>query len=148
MAGVINETICPVCGETYWYEFDTRTGEEHKLTSCACDREFDYLMEFIRMKGLEKEFQEFRKRKEKDYWYDWIAEKLSDDLEELLEKFEKRLDRITSCMNVNEVLEAVAEGMKDSGYSPRELEKLISKLVELLNTSEGEVRRKILAGIV
>jgi len=60
MSAVQDTEICMVCGEEYWYEFDCRTFEYTKLTMCKCDRELQKAKEFLKKKGLLKEFLSFK----------------------------------------------------------------------------------------
>lgn len=148
MAGVTDQTVCSVCGETYWYEFNTRTGETTKLSYCLCDREMDYYREFLREKDLVEEFEEFRREKEKEYWTEWIVELFEDevDLDELIEKLKINEDKILECMSDDDILEAVAGGVAD--YWQEDLEELVDHLAEWLDLSPEMVKRKILAGIL
>jgi len=148
MSGVIDEGVCPQCGETYTYEFDTRSWEFSKLTACRCDRVVDYYIEFIKRKGLEQEFEEFKKEKEKEHWREWISERVEEaiDLEELIEKLKANEDNILGCMSADDILDAVAEGLAD--YDREEVEELVNFLTGWLNISPELVKRKILAGIL
>jgi hypothetical protein len=67
MVKVQDTAICPSCGEEYWYEFDLRTGEYTKLTMCKCDRFMRDAEEFLKMKGLWKEFLRFHEEREKEH---------------------------------------------------------------------------------
>jgi hypothetical protein len=66
MPTVENTEVCPSCGEEYWYEFDCRTLTYTKLTMCKCDRFIHDAKEFLKMKGLWKEFMKFHKEREKE----------------------------------------------------------------------------------
>lgn len=150
MGSVTDKGTCPVCGESYWYDFNYRTGETTKLSPCECDRKIGYCLEFIKAKGLEKEFQEFARKREKDYWYDWIVDNAkSSDVELFLEELRGFYhDKMAPLINTDETLEAVAEGLREADYTLQEIEELIEGLSSLLNTNKIELRKKLLAMIV
>ncbi|ADC64701.1 hypothetical protein Ferp_0527 [Ferroglobus placidus DSM 10642] len=150
MGSVTNTAICPVCGEEYWYDYDTRTGTTTKLSSCACDREIECMREFIRMKGLKDEFREFMREREKEYWHDWIVERgeVAYDVQEFLESLKERIESIQEFLGTDDILHAVAEGLKAVGCGPQELDKVVRELAELLGGSGEAVRKKMLAALL
>lgn len=149
MGGVVDERECPVCGMVYTYEFDTRTFEEYKLSSCLCDLKTDLYSRFIKEKGLEKEFEEFRKREEREFWKDWLRERAeSETIEGLIDLLKGHAKKITEHLSDEEIIAEVMEGIGFAGYSDEDVVKLIKGLAEVLEKEEGCVKRLILAEIL
>lgn len=143
----MEEKVCPICGEPYWREIDTSSFEETRLSSCKCNRIHGYHEEFLKLKGLEKEFEEFVKSKEKPYWYSKIIETFQSggSVDEILDEFGKVSSSITACMSTDEILEAVSKGLSYLDNAGEVLEHLVDGLANILGINTREARKIILA---
>lgn len=95
------------------------------------------------MKGLEKEFEEFRKKEEKKHWHEWIVQFVISPY--FFEEFEDYYEKIARFMTPDEVLEAVSKGLSWLDNASEDLERVVEGIAKIFGINPSKAHKTILA---